>query len=91
MSQPLATWTDDASRHPLLVWWSRLDNRYQIEVQRTGQGTANLCIFDHNEGDKELLCEPTGLMYDALFGPDVDDVSKWQDRGVQFVDSLSGA
>jgi hypothetical protein len=86
MSQPLATWTDDNSRHPLLVWWSRLDDRWQIEVQRTGPYTGNFCIFDHANGDKEILCEPTSFMYDAAYGPDVEDVAKWEDRGVQFID-----
>ncbi|MGH2364768.1 MAG: hypothetical protein ACRDHX_08965 [Chloroflexota bacterium] len=43
--QPLADWDSEqaGSRiNPLLVWWSRLDGRYQLEVQRTGSGAAVL-------------------------------------------------
>lgn len=86
--QPLADWDNDQSSHPELVWWSRLDNRYQIEVHRKGERTAKLIIFDHNQNDEVLKTFDVGLSYGAIFGPDIDDVSTWQDMAVEFVDSL---
>jgi len=85
---PLAKWEDNDSRHENLVWWSRLDNRYQIEVQRTGERAGDLVIYDHSDGDKELLRESVGLSYGARFGPDVSDVEDWKERAVKFVDGL---
>ena len=89
MATPLAPWDgiEDFS-HPDLVWQATLDGRYQIEVQRTGASTANLCIFDHQDGNKELACWPVGLSYGAMFGPDVSDVGAWQDKALEFIDAL---
>ena len=33
--KPLAVWSDDQSSSEALVWWTRLDSRWQVEVQRT--------------------------------------------------------
>lgn len=89
---PLAKWDDDNSSHPKLVWWSRLDDRYQIEVQRVGEGSENgysgtLVVFDHLDNSKKLLSEQVGLAYGAAFGPDIDDVSTWQERVISFIDN----
>lgn len=88
---PLANWDDDKSSHPKLVWWGKLDDRYQIEVQRVGGGSESgyrgtLFVFDHQGGNKRLLGEQVGLSYRAMFGPDVQDVSGWQDRAAKFID-----
>lgn len=88
---PLANWDDDKSSHPKLVWWSKLDGRYQVEVQRIGGGSESgyrgtLFVFDHQEENKRLLGEEVGLSYQAIFGPDVQDVSDWQDRAAKFID-----
>lgn len=88
---PLANWDDDKSLHPKLVWWSKLDGRYQVEVQRIGKGSESgyrgmLFVFDHQEENKKLLGEKVGLQYRAILGPDDQDVSDWQDRAAKFVD-----
>jgi len=88
---PLANWDDDKSLHPQLVWWNKLDERYQVEVQRIGEGSESgyrgtFFVFDHQEKNKMLLGEKVGLSYQARFGPDVQDVSDWQDRAAKFVD-----
>lgn len=88
MKPPLAKWDDNDSSHENLVWWSRLDGKYQVEVQRTGSYTAELVVYDHADGDKELMREAVGLSYGARFGPDVSDVSLWQNKSADFVDSL---
>lgn len=86
MGKPLAVWNDDSSTHPNLVWWSRLDRRFQVEVQRVGSHNGELVIFDHADGDKELLREKVGLSYGAVFGPDVADVNAWQSWCMEFID-----
>ena len=89
MTTPLATWSNDASAHPNLVWWARLDDRWQIEVQRTADYLATLCVFDHADNDVLVHSESVGLSYGAIFGPDVADVALWQDKALAYVDSLS--
>ena len=89
MKPPLAKWGDDDSEHENLVWWSRLDGKYQIEVQRTGEYSAELVIYDHLDKDKELMREKVSLSYGAKFGPDTADVEDWQKKGVEFVDNLN--
>jgi hypothetical protein len=88
MKPPFAKWDDNNSEHPELVWWSRLDGRYQVEVQRTGSHTAELVVYDHQDNDKELMREAVGLSYGAQFGPDVSDVAFWQQKSMDFVDNM---
>jgi len=89
-ARPLAAWDDDNSSHPSLVWWSRLDGRYLVEVHRTGNYSATLYIFDHHNGDALIHREENiGLAYGARFGPDVDDVSLWQEKAAEVVDNLN--
>lgn len=88
MAQPLARWNDDNLSHPQLVWWSRLDNKYQVEVHRTGDRTGVLYVFDHNDNNKELFSKDVDLSYGAQFGPDVADVAEWQKATGEFVDSI---
>lgn len=66
-----------------LVWNSMLDGRYIIAVRRTRPYSGELTIA---EGDRVLFRKEVGLAYDALFGPDVDDVATWQDEALRFVD-----
>ena len=86
--KPLAVWEDDNSSHADLVWWVRLDDRYQIEVHRVTKYKGTLYIFDHNSNDALLYIEDVGLLYDALFGPDVNDVYEWEEKILKCVDSL---
>lgn len=69
-----------------LVWTSLLDDRYTVAVRRTRPYAGELTI---TEGDSVLFRKEVGLAYDALFGPDVDDVATWQDLAVRFVDGLA--
>lgn len=99
---PLAK-EDNDEQDPRLVWHSLFDGRYQVEVHRIGEAptmahvftatrpehvnNAFLHIFDRQNGDELLFSEEVGLSYGSLFGPDVDDVSAWQDRAALFVDA----
>ena len=86
MSQPLSPWDSDGD-HPNIVWRCKLDNRYLIEVQRTGERNAKLSVFDHERSDEEIASWDVELSYGAIFGPDVDDVSTWQEKVADFVDN----
>jgi hypothetical protein len=90
MTTPLATWDNDNSSTELLVWWTRLDQRWQVEVHRTDNYNGILCIFDHSDCDALRHSEPVGLSYGAICGPDVEDVASWQDKAILVVDALPG-
>ena len=85
---PLADWNIEQSSNPNLVWWSKLDNRYQIEIHRKTESMAELVIFDHADNNKVLKTFDVGLSYGAIIGPDIDDVATWQKMACEFVDSL---
>lgn len=93
MHEPLADWDEldntNATVPEKIVWGAQLDGRYQIEIQRIDNATASLCIFDHQDGMKELKCWDVTLSYGAMFGPDIDDVSQWMDMAADFVDNLN--
>jgi hypothetical protein len=87
---PLANWdTEDTPYEEGLIWWSRLDGKYQIEVHgiEDKTHTGKLYIFDHDNDNNVLHEEEVGLSYGAVFGPDVSDVNTWQKRVVELVDS----
>ena len=88
MVKPIVPWNaDETFTHKDIVWHSKLDERYLIEVRRTGSHTANLFIFDHNDEDKELTSFEVTLFYGAQFGPDVADVTEWQEKVIDFIDN----
>lgn len=81
---PLARWDDAKSAHPDLVWWSRLDTRYQVEVQRRTRLSGTLCLFERSG---ELVhSRPVSLTLGARFGPDIDDVWRWQQMAEAIAD-----
>lgn len=89
--RPLAKWDDDQSLYEAggkLIWWSRLDDRFQVEVQGDPQDDyrGTLVIFDKNDEMKLLLKEPVSVAYGAPFGADVADVHEWQERALKFID-----
>lgn len=77
-----------ASDGDWVVWWARLDGRYQVEVTRhpdnTSQGT--IAIYDHAHNYTELHTEQVSLAYCAVFGPDTRDVNAWMALGVRVTD-----
>jgi len=55
-----------------VVWRSKLDHRYKVKVVRIAPYHGELSISEESEGDQVLHKEDVALMYNALFGPDVD-------------------
>ncbi len=88
MLSPLEQWNNQRITNPQTVWFTRLDGRYLIEVQRVMDYRGALCIFDHENGDNLIHQEEVVLSYGAIFGPDVADVATWQERCLAVVDNL---
>lgn len=79
---PVMDWdSTEATDGDWVVWWSRLDGRYQVEVIRDPGNTsvATLTVYDHSDDDAVVHTLQVGLAYGAVFGPDVDDVQAWKD------------
>lgn len=80
-------WDGEANRLGC-AWWSRLDGRWLVEVQYDVPPgpTGKLCVFDKMRDFALLHEEPTAIIEGARFGPDVDDVARWQLRCMEIVD-----
>lgn len=79
---PVMDWdSTEATDGDWVVWWSRLDGRYQVEVIRDPGSTsvATLTVYDHSDDDAVVHALRVGLAYGAVFGPDVDDVRTWRE------------
>jgi hypothetical protein len=87
MPKPLANWEDNNSTHENLVWWTRLDDRYQVEVHRNPSTRPQLLVFDREQDMEVVHSEDVTLAYDARFGPDVDDVIQWQECVINVIDN----
>lgn len=94
MSQrPIMPWDSQDAFDPegKVVWWTRLDKRYQVEVQRKGDYEGTLFIWDHEDEDGGwIMGRAVTLSYAARFGPDVADVAEWQNIAIELVDSRPG-
>lgn len=69
-----------------VVWEGTLDDRYLCVVLRKRAYLGQLTVTD-TETDEVLLGRDVALTYDAIVGPDVADVDKWQDMTAEAVDS----
>jgi len=67
------------------IWQAELDGKYKCSVTRINKRGGTLRVEDTESG-KILLEQDVGLLYGAQFGPDVEDVEKWQGICVAVVD-----
>ena len=67
------------------IWEAELDGKYRCSVTRINKRGGTLRVEDTESG-KMLLEQDVGLLYGAKFGPDIEDVEKWQDICVAVVD-----
>lgn len=89
---PLMSWDEQVAFRGDCVWWTRLDDRYQIEVHRTGEPHHGLFLMWDRTDDMKLVAETkVGLAYDAVFGPDAMDVHLWESMGIDVADGKVGA
>ncbi|WP_024794997.1 hypothetical protein [Tomitella biformata] len=89
-SGPIMNWDTNEPTDPdgWVVWWSRFDGRYQVEVTRLNNADANsgqLTVYAGRTGEV-LHSEPVGIAYGAPFGPDVSDVDLWRCLAMAAVD-----
>ena len=68
------------------IWTADLDNKYKCTVTRINKRGGNLRVVENATG-RELLNQDVGLLYGAQFGPDIEDVEKWQSICVAVVDN----
>ncbi|MFZ1075687.1 MAG: hypothetical protein WAN50_04930 [Minisyncoccia bacterium] len=73
-----------------VVWWSRLDGRYLVEVRRLSDYQGLFVVFDHKDNDRVIDREEVGLSYEAAYGPDVADVDFWREKAAEVVDGIGG-
>ncbi|EYT64023.1 hypothetical protein H483_0106090 [Dietzia sp. UCD-THP] len=86
---PVMDWdSTEATDGDWVVWWSRLDDRYQVEVTRDPDNTsqATLTVYDRANSNVEIHTEQIGLAYGAVFGPDTGDVNHWRAIASKAVD-----
>lgn len=67
-----------------VIWESKLDNKYDIRVERVAPYEGELVI---SEGDKMLTIKQVTLTYDAKFGPDINDIREWERSCINFIDN----
>lgn len=67
-----------------VIWESKLDKKYDIRVERVAPYEGELVIC---EGDKMLTIKNVTIAYDAKFGPDISDVTDWQNFAIDFIDN----
>ena len=67
------------------IWHAELDGLYTCSVVRINKRGGNLRVVETATG-RELLNQDVGLLYGAPFGPDIDDVDKWQNICTAVVD-----
>ena len=67
------------------IWETELDSKFKCTVTRINKRGGNLRIVETDTG-RELLNQDVGLLYGAQFGPDIEDVSKWQSICTAVVD-----
>jgi hypothetical protein len=70
-----------------VIWHNTMDQgAWIVKVERTGARTGELIVIKAAD-DSEVLREKVFLAYEAIFGPDVDDVMQWENRCIEVVDA----
>ena len=70
-----------------LIWEATVDNgQYRCEVNRIDGYKGRLTVQD-TVTEELILDKEVGLSYGARFGPDLMDVTMWQDMIIEAVDN----
>lgn len=70
-----------------VVWRGEFDHLYEVSVYRSEPYKGEL-IVQNIRTEEILLKEETGISYDAVFGPDYNDVEIWKQKALDVVDNL---
>jgi hypothetical protein len=70
------------------IWWitsnNAADEGCRLRVERTSDPSYGTLII-HDNG-RDVVSERVRLSYNAIFGPDVQDVQDWQNRFERYLD-----
>lgn len=69
----------------MIIWEEKLDDLYICKVTRISENRGKLTMVD--PFDRILLEQDVGLLYGAIFGPDIEDISYWQDLCIGVIDA----
>lgn len=69
----------------MIIWEEKLDDLYICKVTRIGEHRGKLTMID--PFDRILLEQDVGLLYGAIFGPDIEDIAYWQDLCIGVIDA----
>jgi hypothetical protein len=70
----------------MIVWKSKLDNKFDVMVVRKDNYSG---VFSVSLNDNVLYQTDVSLSYGATFGCDIDDVGQWMQMGIDFIDGPS--
>ena len=66
------------------IWAERFDNAYNCEVILSEDGqSARITIEENGE---VIYDEPTVMVFEPRFGPDIADVAYWENQIIEFID-----
>lgn len=75
-----------------LIWGGVLDDRYDVKVVMNEDGEYRLQIVDGRADNAVLIYDQvTEVFYTPTFGPDIDDVMRWEEEAIAFIDSRGQA
>ncbi|MBM4569215.1 hypothetical protein GS489_01510 [Rhodococcus hoagii] len=91
---PLMDWDSTEAGDPdaWIVWWSRMDGKFQVEVVHTTTEDAyagRLTVYE-KDTRRVLHARDVAITAGAPFGPDAADVAAWHDLAIEAVDHLEG-
>ena len=69
------------------IWENQCDNRFDVSVDQDTYSSGTLKVVDSTTGT-EIHSEHVSVSYGAKYGPDVSDVSDWQDKGCAAIDTF---
>jgi len=70
-----------------VVWMNTIDGGvWGCSVIRTAPYQGRLSVWNAETHDI-ILDEQIGLAFDAVFGPDVGDLTEWQDKIIAAIDA----
>lgn len=75
---------DSAQATAEVIWQNRLDRRYDVMVLASTKPYVG--VFVVRDGNTELCRRTVNLSYNAVVGPDVADVSAWEDAAITLID-----
>ena len=75
------------SDDPNIVWTQRIDETYPVTVTRTAPYLGLLQVWADEAKSAVIHQQSVGLMYDAMFGPDMDDVNEWMNVTTDVIDN----